>query len=272
MMKQILQRDRLIVLFQNSEINPNGRIALTQLADLGMDQTSIVPVTITYDHLIEINELVGRDSNQISKVKLLKMLGEQRDGSLGRIYLTLGEAVAASAENVPRQIFTQQGIISPITLTSIVTALLNQTRCKQLDLDDLHKDVKLVYNYLDVRNHTKHVMNRLHSRKGLLKTVKSLGLKVKEIESQQGKRKRIDYTIEMEARPELFFYSGGLLQHLVTDTILAATIQRVSAHELSAAQTVITALQDEIVYENEEPGKIIGTILGFQDTKLTTTG
>ena len=73
--------------------------------------------------------------------------------------MTFGKIVEPVEFDTSRQVVTQQNLVSPVNLNSIISALLLYSENSVVDLDKLHSDVRIVYGYLELRSHVKLVMN-----------------------------------------------------------------------------------------------------------------
>jgi len=200
----------------------------------------VVPVAINYDRLFEIrnltDEIVNGDRTELSMVQVLRMLMEQADNKLGKVYMTFGKSISVDSfvneqrlapitpDNLDRaaleltsHLVLQQELASPVVLNMIVASLLLQSQTKHISLDSLHRNVAQIYDYLDKRGGFKMVMRQTPTKISVLNTVRNLGFHVVENVSQRGKKLVKKQEIWNDAKSDqkvllgLSYYSNNLL-------------------------------------------------------------
>ena len=155
----------MIVMFQNGKRMRSGRLLQPTVADISVEwlmqaylsslqkegkNLHIVPVAINYDRLFEIRnlaqEIVSADNGKLSVFDVRRMISEQSEKTVGKVYVTFGSTVSlkdffkekqleplnqANLDQAGLQLTThlvlQQEYASPVVLNMIVASLLLQS-------------------------------------------------------------------------------------------------------------------------------------------------
>lgn len=171
----------------------------------------LVPVAINYDRLFEIRNIatenVSGDPGTLKMTDVHRMISDQSTQTLGKVYMTFGQEVdlakylqeqklapltAGTTEqavcSLTSDLVLQHTYASPVTLNSIVAAILLQCSSSVLKLNDLFRASRRIYAYLVEREGVKLVMREPPSLLLVQNTVLKLGFSLSQIKDKANRK------------------------------------------------------------------------------------
>lgn len=179
----------LTMMFQNQERVRSGRCGKSIVSDMsilwllqayvtsmqgGNKNVHLVPVTINYERIFEMNNLATEmvsGQNEFNLWKIHKMLKGSNQGRLGKAFIIFGKSISlkefitneglapVNAMNIndaglrlTERLLQNQEQQSPVSLNQIVATLLLQDQTTKISLTALHQNCIYVFKYLKGRN------------------------------------------------------------------------------------------------------------------------
>lgn len=167
MLKEIIEHNKLTLVFQNSERLRTGKFYRRTTADLSVqwvldafrnmpaqaDKLVIVPVMTSYDRIFEMqnltSEMVKGVGHNLSFVEYMKRIYTFRKDQLGEVFVKylepihvksfmgsrgVEEAAAGASFALSSELYMRQQHATPVTLNSLVAACLLQERSETMQL------------------------------------------------------------------------------------------------------------------------------------------
>lgn len=161
----------------------------------------IVPVCVNYERVFEVRnlavEMVSGKVPKLGFIKLLQMLASEKEGHLGRAFITYGDSInlkdyltknlqltAITPENIDtaslkisEKLYKEQQQMTHACLSWVVASVLLQEQSKHLDLSTLQKSCERIFEYMHQRGlNTSITLNP--SVAAITRIVRKLGFKV----------------------------------------------------------------------------------------------
>ena len=159
----------------------------------------LIPVAINYERVFEVRnlatEMVSGKVPRLSLYSLLNMIGSEKQGKLGRVFVNFGRSInlqqylininmpLINSENIDEaslrlseKLYKEQQHSNLANLSQIVAVLLLQETGKQIELRKLLSNCIKVYRYLKQRK-VSSVMTLDPTIFSVTKVVKKLGFK-----------------------------------------------------------------------------------------------
>ena len=182
MLKEILENNQFTVLFQNEERLRSGKYSQTRqseksvkwLLEAYMNMSSmaknlvIVPVHVSYDRVFEqvnlATEMISGENRAMSGLQVLRELAWHENGQLGSVYVKYLEPIPihdylvkngyenldhehqeAASQKLTASLLKQQQYASPVTLNSIIAAMLLFENAKTIKMVEILEFSDVIY-------------------------------------------------------------------------------------------------------------------------------
>ena len=232
LLQELLQRHKLVMMFQNDARMKSGKFNHPTVPDVSVEwilntfaqnkgkTIHVIPVSITKDRLLDISNLADHMvSDRRPKISLQKIRKtSKRLGGVGKIYVKFGDTIdikqyleerqlqALSQPNFKRAALTVTNELivtheaqSPVLLNNILAALLLQEQGEPIAFDDLYKNCRSVFGFLRKRRTILMFDELPPTRFELRKAAVALGCTIKQTQAQrfakQARRLEVNLTM-----------------------------------------------------------------------------